>query len=112
MIKKTKYRISRLFALAVLVLLGLNTCSTRHDSAGLSPADPRVNSPLEIECERELVHLDALIEARRMDGRLRAEVLAEVIELRRAAGELFMRGEFELALELVEEAVSMLEETG
>jgi len=112
MIKKNKYRLSRLVALTVIVPVGLAACSARYDSTGFPPAGPRVSSPLEIECERELVHLDTLIEAKRLDERVRAEVLAEAVELRRAAGELFMQGEFELALELIEEAVSMLGETG
>lgn len=87
-------------------------CSPRNDAAGSShPQSSLVpNSPLEAECERELLYLDSLIESRRRVGDIPAAVLAEAVELRQSAAELILDEEFELALELIDEAIALLRE--
>jgi hypothetical protein len=89
-------------------LFGGPGCSARNVSSDVSAAELQSDSSLEIECERELVYLDTLIEATRRDRLFPPALLAEAIELRRAAGELFLTDEFELALELIDEAVALL----
>lgn len=82
-------------------------CSPRNDASPHPKASFETESPLEFECERELLYLDSLIESRR-DGRIPPAVLAEVVELRRSAVELILDEEFELALELIDEAIALL----
>lgn len=97
--------------MTVLAPVGLPGCSAGYGE-GWTDAGPPTSPALEIECERELLYLDTLIETRGADRRVGADALAEAVELRRVAGELFMDGEFELALELIEEAVALLEGSG
>lgn len=102
-----------LFDLAVAALLAVATplagtgCAPRSDSQGSLPSYPQ-KSPLELECERELLYLDSLIESRRRDPGVNAAALAEVVELRRSVMELMLDEDYELALELIDEAVSIL----
>jgi hypothetical protein len=49
-----------------------------------------------------------LIESRRRDPGVNAAALAEVVELRRSVMELMLDEDYELALELIDEAVSIL----
>jgi hypothetical protein len=87
-------------------------CSPRNDASGSSHLQTSLEpeSPLEVECERELLYLDSLIESRRRDRDFPPAVLAEVIELRQSAAELILDVEFELALELMDEAIALLRE--
>ena len=103
----------RLFDLVVVAFLAATTplagtgCAPRSDSQGDSASYPQ-QSPLELECEQELHHLDGLIESRRRDPGADAAALAEAVELRRSAMGLMLDEDYELALELIEEAVSIL----
>jgi hypothetical protein len=101
-------------SLAAMILCGAG-CSSRK-SAGSSSDSPDISyetgqrAPLESECERELLYLDSLIEASRGSGNLSAAVLAEAIELRRFAAGLLLDEQYDLALELIEEAIALLRE--
>jgi hypothetical protein len=55
-----------------------------------------------------LFYLDRVIESRRRDPGVDAAALAEAIELRRSVMELILDEEYELALELIDEAVAIL----
>jgi hypothetical protein len=55
-----------------------------------------------------LLHLDSLIESRRGSPGISAADVAEAVELRRIAEELFLEEEYDLALELIEEAIALL----
>jgi hypothetical protein len=85
-------------------------CSPRNDSSRDSGAEVSIapKSPLEIECEQELLYLDSLIESRRRDAGFAAAALAEAVELRRTAMELMLEGDFDLALEFIDEAIALL----
>ena len=96
----------------VLAFSGPEGCSPRNSSSRARSQELRAQSPLEQECGRELLDLDTLIENKRRDRSFPAAVLAEAIELRRAAGELFLSDDFELALDLIDEAISLLKGTG
>jgi hypothetical protein len=84
-------------------------CSPRNDSSGLHPSSTQI-SPLEAECERELLYLDGLIETRRRNAGFPAAALAEAMELRHFAFELLLDEEYELALEFIDEAIALLKE--
>lgn len=84
-------------------------CSARTTSSGVSVTELETDRTIMVECERELRYLESLIETKRRDRDFSAAVMAEVIALRHAAGELFFDGEYELALELIDEAISLLE---
>lgn len=103
---------ARLLALAVASLIAAAAvtgpgCSPRGDSLG-KPGSLSQKSPLENECERELLYLDRLIESRRGVPDFPAVAMAEAVELRRLAVELILEEEYTLALELIDEAVTIL----
>jgi hypothetical protein len=62
----------------------------------------------ELECEHSLQTLDELIAVRSRDESFSSVALAEARELRRSAGDLFLSGEYELALALAREAIELL----
>ena len=101
------------FDLVVAALLAVSPplagtgCAPRSDLQGSSPSYSQ-KSPLELECERELLYLDRLIESRRRDTGVDAAALAEAVELRRSVMDLMLDEEYELALELIDEAVAIL----
>ncbi len=76
---------------------------------GCSPryADTSYHSD-ETLCEQSLQQLDALIENKTGDPSLSPGAVAEAKELRRAAAGLYLNGDFELALELIDEAFALL----
>ena len=94
-------------AIAAAVVTG-SGCSPRSDSPGEAGSYSQ-NSPLEKECERELLYLDSLLESRRRSADFPAAAMAEAAELRRSAMELILDEEYELALELIGEAIALLE---
>jgi len=101
-----------LAAFAVTVSCVVPGCSPRNDRPGSPPpqSDPATRFSLEIECERELLYLDNLIESRRRDPGFQPGALAEAVALRQSAAELVLDEEFELALELIDEAIALLRE--
>ena len=100
---------------AVAVIFCGSGCSP-HKSAGSTGGASDIsyetgrNTLLEGECEQELLYLGSLIEARQRSGNLSAAVLAEAIELRRVAAGLILDAQYDLALELIEEAIALLRE--
>lgn len=82
-------------------------CSPQAGSHGQTGSYPQL-SPLEKECERELLYLDSLIDSVRRAADGSTAVMAEAEELRRSAMELMLDEEFELALELIDEAIALL----
>ena len=63
---------------------------------------------LAFACERALEHLDSLLARSELDPTTTPDRLIEAKELRRSATDLFLDGEYELALEFVDEAISIL----
>jgi hypothetical protein len=84
-----------------------NGCSPKNDSSG-DAVSYLQKSPLEKECERELLRLDGLIESHGESPGNSAADVAEAVELRRIAVELFLEEQYDLALELIEEAIALL----
>jgi len=97
-------------AIAATVVTG-SGCSPRSDATG-DAGSLSQKSPLEIQCERDLLYLDSLLESRRRTGDFPAAAMAEATELRRTAMELILDEEYELALELIDEAIALLEPNG
>ena len=56
-----------------------------------------------------MLYLDSLIELRRRTVGFPAAAMVEATELRRSAMELILDEEYELALELIDEAIALLE---
>lgn len=110
--KFSKYSNRWVAVLLVPLMAGLSDCSPRSSSSGDLTRESRNSSPLEQECGRELLYLDTLIETKRRDRHFPAALMAEAVELRRAAGELFLKDDFELALDLIDEAISLLKGSG
>jgi hypothetical protein len=82
-------------------------CAPPSDTRG--GAESRFQEyPLEKECERELLYLDGLIESSRRTAAVSPAALAEAVELRRAAVEFILDEEYELALELIDDAIALL----
>ncbi len=59
-------------------------------------------------CEQSLQQLDTIIENKADDPSFPPEALAEARELRNIAAELYLDGEIELALEMIDEAFALL----
>ena len=70
---------------------------------------PQEQDPTEVACEIALVELEHKIE--RSQGNVGVAALAEARELYRFARRLYLEREYELALELIDEALELLEET-
>jgi hypothetical protein len=88
-----------LAAVTAVIVLTVTGCTPRFDSS---------QSPLKTECERELFYLDDLIESRSRNSDFPAAALAEAVELRKTAAELMLEDDYELALELIDEAIALL----
>jgi hypothetical protein len=101
--------------IAVLLVLSGAGCASNGPTPPAGSAAPAGEnagkSPLEEECERELLYLDERIEMSARSAVLPAAVLAEAAELRRSAAGLILDGHYELALEMIEEAIVLLRET-
>ena len=89
-----------------LVLLGCGP-PPAHDNV---PVDPPERDQAEIACEMALLELESLIEEKSAEKDVSAAVLAEAQELFRLGRELYLEREYELALEMVEEAIDILKE--
>jgi len=103
---------ARVLVTAVVCLLAAaavtgSGCAPRSDSSGDAGSYSQI-SPLEKECERELLYLDSLIESRRGTPDFSAVAVAEAVELRQSALELILDEVYELALELIDEAIALL----
>lgn len=99
---------------AFLVLSGPGCAShgpTRSPDSASPAGGDAGKSHLEHECERELLYLDERIETSTRSAVLPAAILAEAVELRRSAAGLMLDGYYELALELIEEAIALLRES-
>jgi hypothetical protein len=95
--------------LVLCVAIGAPGCSPGASGSSLSEDDPAaVAERLEVECERGLETLDRAIERSRDNALVARAALEEARALRDAAGELYLVAEFTLALELIDEALSLL----
>lgn len=77
------------------------------DTAATYPTD---RAPSEVACELALIKLAGLIEQRSSQGTISPAALAEATELYRLGKQLYLEREYDLALELAEEGIQLLEE--
>jgi hypothetical protein len=94
----------------VLVIVAtLWGCSSAppKDTAAASPTDRTAS---EVACELALIKLAGLIEAQSAHKTVSSAVFAEATELYRLSKELYLEREYELALELAEEGIELIEE--
>jgi len=101
-------------ALTTVVAIALSApgCSPGVSGSGNAGSNPAGSTDtLELECEQGLEALDAAIERSAKDAMVSAAALHEARALRTAAGELYFEAEFQLALELIDEALALLGRT-
>lgn len=92
------------FSLAVTGAWG---CAS--SGSGSTRDDPETaGNTLEVECVQGLEALDRAIERSADSALVAPAALREARALRREAGELYLVSEFQLALELIDEALSLL----
>jgi hypothetical protein len=63
-----------------------------------------------LACESALLRLERLILQRSSEDRFSAAALLEATELQQLGQELYLEGEYALALEMIEEGIQLLEE--
>ncbi len=93
------------FAAALCLLAACGPRVSEVPSADVPLADPGL---LEMECERALQHLAGMITLRSGDATFPRERIIEASALHDTASELYAEGEFQIALELIDEAVTLL----
>jgi hypothetical protein len=98
-------------AAAVFVVLVVTGCASQGagDSAVESPLE---REPLEVACEVALIELKALIDERAADAAFSRAALGEAMALYQVGTEFYLEGEYDLALELIEQAFDVLKEDG
>ena len=96
-------------SIAAIAAVIVFSCSCASRSAGPHPGTAQ--PAIEIACEEGLIRLAELIDARSREATTDPGVLAEATALSRMARELYLEREYELALELIDEAVQLLEGT-
>ncbi len=67
---------------------------------------------LEVTCEKNLSYLDRLIQERSVSERIPAALIVEAKEIFRLAESLYLEKEYILALELIDDAIKMLDGSG
>jgi hypothetical protein len=111
MVNLKQYWILGAVLLTLPAFLGGLGCSTRGASSGVSTAESETTESLILAFQRQHSYFETLIEISRRDRHFPAAVLAEAHEVAHAARVLFRDHEYELALELIEEAIVLLEGT-
>ena len=98
--------------LLILIVAALAGCTTHQETGASRAPDNRVEErdPLEVSCEVALMQLGDLLAERSGDRSFSAAVLVEAKELHNMGRELYLEGEFSLALELVEQGIRLLKE--
>jgi len=98
---------SRRLALAAFVTAAtvcLSGCSPQYAQ---SPS-PDPQSTMDAQCGWSFAELDSMIESRAADPQFPKERLVEARELREAAFELYADGHYQPALDLIDDAFSLL----
>lgn len=91
------------------VLLLAGSCSSGRPAAqpGVGAPEPE---PLRERCESTMLYLGRLIAARSLEPDFPPAILLEAKELYQAGMELYLEGDYDLALELVEEGIELVKE--
>jgi len=93
----------------ILPVFPLSSCAPRGDA--ISAEEKAEQSDLAAECASQLVYLADLIEAEDGGGDAPRSTLIEARELYELGKELYLKRDFRLALDLIEEALQLLQET-
>jgi len=99
-------------AMVIALFLFAPGCSPGASGSGGPDDDPAgIIDSLELECVQGLDALDAAIEKSSTDTQISPAALHEARALRETAGELYLEAHFQLALELIDEALALLGRT-
>lgn len=101
-------RLGRSTSLALLIGLALWGCGSLH-SGEPSSLDSQYRD-LEVTCELALMRLQKSIDRRTSQAGFSPVALLEARELHRIGTQLYLEGEYILALEMLEEGIHLLEE--
>jgi hypothetical protein len=95
--------------LAVVVAWGVVGCASQgtRDTTSLESGERDTGG---VACEMALVHLATLIDKRSGEAGFPPAKLIEARELHAVGRQLYLEREYELALELIEQAIDLLEE--
>jgi hypothetical protein len=93
-----------LAAVAIATTVCLSGCSPKY--AQPEGSDPQ--SSLEAQCGWSFAELDSMIDSRATEPHFPKERLVEARELRAAAFGLYVDGHYQPALDLIDEAISLL----
>ena len=104
------YTILGAVALAAALSITSPACSPKPSGTSTPPPELDDRALTELACERELVFLDSLISERDSHPDFSRPRLAEARGLWDSAIELYLEQEFELALELIAEAINLLKD--
>ena len=107
---KLQSGVSGMLILACLLVPGL-ACSPRP-APGLLPSDSSDEELLQITCEKNLSYLRILIEDKLEIKKIQSFRIIEAREIFQLAQILYLQQEYSLAMELIENAIDILEETG
>lgn len=98
--------------IAIVIVIGSTLLGCASNPAP-SESTPEVSidpDRFELTCELALLRLEQLIEQRSADPNFPKAVLIEATELHRLGKELYLEREYVLALEIIEEGISLVEE--
>lgn len=93
-----------LAAVAIATTACLSGCSPKYAQSEV----PEPQFSLEAQCGWSFAELDSMIDSRAAEPHFPKERLVEVRELRAAAFELYVDGHYRPALDLIDEAFSLL----
>jgi len=93
-----------LAAVAIATTVCLSGCSPRYAQF----ESPEPESSLEARCSWSFAELDSMIDSRATEPHFPKERLVEARELRAAAFGLYVDGHYRPALDLIDEALSLL----
>lgn len=92
-------------AIAIAIATIVLGCSQAREAGR---ADEDGSDGLALACERAIAHLDSLILESQHSPTVKTGALVEARALRGTAAELYLDGEYELALEFIDEAITIL----
>ena len=103
---------SRQWKTVIIVVIGsaLLGCASNPAPDESTPEVSIDVDRFQISCELALLRLERLIELRSSEADFPKAVLLEAIELHRLGKELYLEEEYELALEIIEEGIALVEE--
>ncbi len=100
--------------IATLLLIGSALALAGACSSKRPAPEPTTGSSeqdrLRVSCEFAILHLERLIAVRLEETDFPLAILLEAQELHQLGKELYLQGEYELALELIEDGIALVKE--